>query len=56
MTAEVLLATVGALSSAIAFLYRQQLLTLRRIESKLDECERDRRKLWEKVFALESAR
>jgi hypothetical protein len=56
MNTEILLGAIGALSAAIAFLYRRQIATLDRIESKLDACEADRAMLWERIVKIESNR
>lgn len=53
---EILISAIGVLGGAVGFLYRQQLVTFTKIQTKLDACESDRSKLFERLVKLETGK
>ena len=52
----VMSAILASLTTAIVTLWKTTMRHIERIEDKLDECEKDRERLWENIARLNSER
>lgn len=48
-TTEMLIGAIGALAGVVAYLYRQTVAHFGEVQKKLDDCEKDRKDLWEEL-------
>lgn len=56
LESSLLISAIVALCGTVGAMYRQQMRRLDRIEKKLDDCERDRKQLFERIIAIETSR